>query len=944
MKLLRNFLAFPIAFLFLFSQTVTLCSQSGGAPEYKPTDPIPMDPAIITGKLENGLTYFIRKNSEPENRVELRLVVNAGSILENEKQLGLAHFCEHMAFNGTANFKKSELVDYLESIGTKFGAHLNAYTSFDETVYMLQIPTDDSVILDKGFRVLLDWAGGLSFDPEEVEKERGVVIEEWRLGQGAQMRMFKKLFPVLFGGSLYAERLPIGTKEILETFDHEVLKKFYRDWYRPELMAVIAVGDFKDAEAIRKRIETDFGKLTNPDDAPARVVTNIPDSRELKAGVATDKETPMTLVMLQYNHDVNVNKTIADYRTDLTRNLVTEMLNSRLAELAEKGDPPYIFAQSNYGGMVRTKTAWATFCMAQQDKVLAAAETLVRENERAKRHGFLESELERAKKSLLRSAQQEFKEQNQTESGNFASEYVSLYLEKEPVPGSQAHLEICNQLLPGIGLEEVNQLIRAMVRDENNSLIVMATDREGVSVPDSAEMPKIYKQVMESEIPPYTEVVDDAPLITTLPKPGKVKTIKGYDKPGAVEWVLENGAKVIIKPTDFKNDEIILRASSPGGFSRTPRSKVISARHAAGIVVSSGIGKFDETTLQKKLADKVVNVNPWIDETHEGFSGNCSPEDFETMLQLIHLYCTKPRQDQEAFESYLSKTKGMLETSTNSPEYHYRRAIVNTGGANDIRRRMLEVEDMDSIRLNDAYQFFYDRFSDVSDFTFVLTGNVDTAKAKSLIETYLGGIESFQRIESWKDFGIRPDSGIVDTVVRKGVEPKSMVSITFHGDLRWNSRRIYAMKAAASVLRIMLREALREEMGGTYFVISEANPDLFPDTTFEFTVGFGCAPENVDTMVKETFRMIDELVKEGPSMKNFQKVQETLKRSWETDQKENVFWARQLLNCTRTGADPNRIEEEQLQYERLIDKDIQHAAKEFLNRKQYYKVVLMPEL
>lgn len=940
MKLRFSLIAFALLTFLITSNSIS--AQSGGAPEFKLTDKIPVDPEVRMGTLPNGLKYYVRKNAEPENRAELRLAVNAGSILENEDQQGLAHFCEHMAFNGTENFKKSELVDYLESIGTKFGAHLNAYTSFDETVYMLQIPTDDKDIIDKGFLVLQDWASGVSFEDEEIDKERGVVIEEWRLGQGAQMRMLEKVLPVIFGGSLYAERMPIGKKDILETFKPEVLKKFYSDWYRPDLMAIVAVGDFEDIDAVEARIKKDFGGLENKK-GPERTVVEIEDYEGMKVAVAKDKEAPMTSIMLQYFHDPDKAESVEDFRNYIVRNLVQEMLNSRLSELTESSDPPFMFAQATHGQMIRSKAAWTTFCASGPDKVNAAVESLIRENERAKRHGFIESELERAKKSLLRQAEQFFKEKDQTASRNFAGEYVRNFLEEEPIPGSEDNYAIHQQVMPTITLAEVNAMAKKLVRDGNSAVMIMAPDREGVAVPTEDELLKLCEATAKADVEAYTEEVDDSPLIAEMPKPGKVEDEYEYKTSEIKKWKLANGATVLIKSTDFKNDEIIFRAISPGGHSKFSDDEFESAQFAAAIIASSGIGKIDQTTLDKKLADKVVSVRPWISETHEGFRGQCSPEDLEVLLQLVHLYCTKPRQDKEAFESFVKKTRGWMELQGNSPEYHFQKTINNTFGQDHPRRRMTEIEDFDKVNLGTAFRSFYDRFSDVSDFTFVFVGNIDEEKSKKLIESYIGGIESFAREESWVDHKIKPPTGVVEKVVKKGIEPKSMVSLTFHGDNRWNSKRAYNAKAAASVLQIMLREALREDMGGTYGVRASARAELIPDTAFTFRIGWGCAPENVDTMLEVAMGLINELKKEGPSMKNVGKVKETLRREWETNQKDNRFWARKMSDYVRYGGQLDRIAEHEERYERLNEKDIQHAAKEYLRGTNYIKVVLMPE-
>ena len=520
---------------------------------------IPFNPNVKTGTLSNGLKYYIQKNAKPEKRVELRLAVNAGSILENDDQLGLAHFTEHMCFNGTKNFKKNDIVNYLQSIGVKFGADLNAYTSFDETVYILPIPSDDKKILDQGFQILEDWAHNVTFEDEEIDKERGVVIEEWRTGRGASQRMRDKYFPVLLKDSRYAQRLPIGTKEILESFKYETVKKFYKDWYRPDLMAVIVVGDIDIAE-MEAKIKAHFGKIEATKNPLERKEYNIPDHKETLISIATDKEAPFTQVQLYYKHPEIEMKTLADYRSGIIRRLYNGMLNQRLEELSQSAEPPFIYGYTYYGGFIRSKSAYQSFASVSQDGIIKGLKALLAENQRVQEYGFNASELERYKKEILRSYEKSYNERDKTESANYVYQYINHFLKGEPTPGIEWEYDFLQKVLPSITVEEINQLPKKWISDENRVVIITAPDKEGVNIPTEEEIKAVLKEAESMNITAYEDKVNEEPLIAQTPKAGKVTKETKIAALGATELTLSNGLKVILKPTDFKNDEIMMTA------------------------------------------------------------------------------------------------------------------------------------------------------------------------------------------------------------------------------------------------------------------------------------------------------------------------------------------------------------------------------------------------
>ncbi|NJK86084.1 MAG: insulinase family protein [Bacteroidales bacterium] len=694
---------------------------------------LPVDENVKIGKLKNGFTYYIRKNSKPEDRVEMRLAVKAGSVLEDEDQKGLAHFVEHMAFNGTENFEKNELIHYLQSLGVQFGPEINAYTSFDETVYMLTLPSDSQNIVNTGYQVMEDWAHGLSFNPDEVNNERGVIVEEWRLGRGAQQRMLEENLPVILKGSKYAERLPIGEKEIIENAPVETLKRFYNDWYRPELMAFIVVGDIDPAEAEAK-IKEHFSDIKTPKKSRKRFYYDIPSHAETLVTIATDKEAPLSTVSLYYKMESEDFITYNDYRKQVLYSLFTGMLNIRLNELRQKADPPFINAGVYFGNfLAKDKDVFATTALAGDKGIEEAFKAILTENQRVKRFGFTEGELERYKKILLNNYESAYKEKDKTESENYADEYVRNFLEEEPIPGITFEYEYVKEQLPGISLSEVNSLIDKLIPSTDRVIVVNAPEKEEIKVPSEETLLSVLTNVEKTELTAYEDKISGEELLSEIPEKGRVLFTKKVDEIGSVELKLSNGAKVILKPTDFKNDEVIMRAESWGGQSLYPLEDDMSAKHAAAIINESGVGEYSKTDLQKLLAGKTVSVSPYISLYSEGISGSASPKDLETMFQLLHLYFTSPRKDQSSFESYISKQKAYYKNMLASPVQYFVDKYNQIKAGNNPRANTIPQEDeWNEINFDRVYEIYNDRFADASDFVFYIVGSFNPDSIKPL--------------------------------------------------------------------------------------------------------------------------------------------------------------------------------------------------------------------
>lgn len=907
-----------------------------------PTDRLPVDPNVTVGRLPNGLTYYIRVNKKPEARAELRLAVNAGSVLEDEKQLGLAHFVEHMAFNGTRNFAKHDLINYLESIGMRFGADLNAYTSFDETVYMLTIPTDTGKALEKGVQILEDWAHNVTFVPAEIEKERGVVIEEWRLGQGAEERMRDKYFPVLFRGSQYAVRLPIGTKTNLETFKHEDLLRFYRTYYRPELMAVIAIGDF-DKNRVEQLIQTHFGSIPASRNATPRASFPVPDHDSTLIAVTTDKEATMSTVSVYYKLPLEQGNTVADYRALLVERLFSQILNARLRELTQQANPPFIGASAAQGRLIRTKEAFFLSAETKDDEILRGLETVLTEAARVQRFGFAATEVDRAKQNALRFMEAAYAEREKTESGDYAEEYVNAFLEAEPIPGVERELELTRQLLPTITAAEVNALIKKWMIDRNRVVVVQAPEKEGVKVPTTAEILAVFNNVQRKDIVAYQDEVASDKLVEKLPPAGRVVSEKKHAAAGVTEWQLSNGARVLLKPTDYQADEIVMRAYSPGGSSLVSDKDYLSAAFATTLASQSGFGAFSSTQLTKALAGKVARVSPYIDDMDEGLTGSASPRDFETMLQLSYLMMTDARRDSAMYASLKTRFAAVLENQSRDPESAFRDTLGVTLAQYHFRARPFTPVLLNEIDMERSLRIYQERFANASDFTFVFVGNFSPDSIKPLIEKYIGALPGSGAKEKGRDVGVRPPTGVIEKTVRRGVEPKSTTEIVFTGPFEYTLPNRLGLSLMTEVLDIRLRDVLREDLSGTYGASVSSAATREPTPRYSVTISFGADPQRLESLTKTVFEQIDKLKKAPPTAEELSKVRETQRREWETNLKRNAYWASQIAARDRIGEPLGDILTFPQRLDTATPAMLQSAAQRYLRVDNYVRVSLYPE-
>jgi zinc protease len=731
----------------------------------------------------------------------------------------------------------------------------------------------------------------------------------------------------------------------LENFEYATLERFYEDWYRPDLMAIVVVGDVEPAE-VEQEIKERFSDLKAPENVKNRDLFDIPYHEDTKVSIVTDPEATYNQFILFYKQQGRPEaiKTLKDYRESIIHSLFTGMLNERLAELTQKADPPFMYAGGSYGTVFRAIEAFSQSAVVPENGIKRGMRTLLEQNEKVRQYGFTQAELDRYKKQMLTQYEQSFNEREKTESEVYAAEYIRNFLEEEAIPGIAFEYEFMKEYLPGITLEEVNELTDEWIKDENRVVVVMAPEKEGVEVPSEDEVRAILEEMKNVEVTAYEdEAVPDA-LMASLPQVSEITNEQVLEDIGVTEFTLENGVKVVLKPTDFKADEILMSASSPGGHSLYDMDMYYSASNSDGIVAQSGVKDFSVTVLDKYLADKNASVSPYIGSLTEGFSGSSTPKDVETMLQLTHLYFTAPRQDQEAFQSYISKNKAIYANLLSNPQYYYQDKLSRILSQDHPRGGGYPTqEDWEKVDFEEAFAAYNDRFADASDFTFFFVGNFDVEEMKTVTAQYLGSLPDIDREESWQDLGIRPPSGVVDEKVYKGTDPKSMVNIIFNGEFEYDRKEAYELNALVQALNIKLIEEIREKKSGVYSIGASANPSKYPYEHYSIRIGFPCAPENVEDLTEAVFAEVKKMKENGPTEEDLKKVKETQRRDMETNLKENRYWLRTLQQAYFLDQDPTKVLDYEESIESLTAEGLKEVANKYFNFDSYVRVVLLPE-
>lgn len=853
------------------------------------------DPKVKIGKLDNGLTYYIRENSYPKDRVEFRLAVNAGSNQENDEQQGLAHFTEHMAFNGIEGFPSNSVVDHLRSKGVVFGADLNAYTSFDETVYMIPMPTDDPGNIDLGLKILRGWAAGLLYDHKEIDEERGVIIEEYRLGLGADDRMRKEYWPVLMKDSRYADRMPIGKLDILQTFDYQVIKDFYHDWYRPDLQAIIVVGDINAAE-VEAKIKTMFGNIPAKQNPRKKEIYGIGVNKEPLVAVCTDKEATGNQIMLIRKHKHVPMKTIGDFRQQLCIDLYNTMYDARFEEMTQNPKCPFLQASAGYGDFIGNTDAYAASAIAKENRIPEALSVLIQEDNRVLKYGFLQTELDRAKEELLENYDRAAKEVDKTESAKFASQYVNNFLRQDPIPGAKRENTYAKKLIEGISLEEVNALAKNWITEENTVAIVTAPEKESVTVPSKDEIVAILNDKSLANVESYVDTYKDQEIVEkeTL-KPGKIVSTEKIETVGAEKWTLSNGITVYLKKTEYKNDEILFSASSKGGKTLYPVEDLASADFAAEIIDRGGIASLDYNSLMKKMKGKNVGVSPSISLLTEGFSGSSTPKDLEFFFQYLNAFFTNPRIDENAFQLVMDETREQIKMITAQPMYKFIGKFLEAAMNYDpYMKQAFSYDDeyFAQVDFNRAVQIYKERFANPADFNFFFVGNYDEKEMKEFVELYLGSLKTDPNKKENYDINVlkpRPDKTTTQTVYA-GTEEQGWMGMYICNPIDWSYRNSIIADMIGEALDIQFVKIVREKMGDVYSPMVQMGASKLPRPEMTLMILLGCDPSKTDKLADASLKILNDFKVKGPDKKTMDLVKKQMLSTRAKNIQTNRFW------------------------------------------------------
>ncbi len=905
---------------------------------------IPTDTAFIKGKLANGLTYYIRHNEKPEDKLVLRLVVNAGSILETDKQQGLAHYLEHMAFNGTEHFPKNELVSYLQSVGLEFGADLNAHTGFDETVFMLPIPTDKDSLVNSGFTVLSDWTQNMNLKTDDIHAELGVILSEKRQrGNNAQERIQDQIIPVLFSGSHYKDRLPIGKVSVLKTFDPNELRTFYKKWYRPDLCAVIAVGDC-DVKFIEKQIKEAFGNWKAPKDEAERKFYPVPDNKGTLFDVALDKELSKTVLEIIYKKPKDTMRTVGDFKKGILRDVYTTLLNQRLNEIRQKKGAPFIYASNGFASMTRTKRSYKVGAFAFKGQIERAYKGLYREMRRMKAFGVTQAELDRYKKDYLNGIDRRYGERNKTNSDKYVGEAQSNFLSGSPLFSIADRKALAYQIVPAITANEVNRIGADTYTPENRIAIVVGPEEEGLRYPDKDAFLRWGREVDREVLKPYREAVKATPLFTQIDKPGTIVKEKRNKKFDFTELTLSNGVKVFLKSTNFKNNAISFYGFSKGGSSLLNDAQAFSAVYLNDLIRSMGLGDRNKTQFQRDLAGKNAQVRLNLYRMQETISGSSDIKDFETLLKMAHDYFSKVNFDKETFDSYMAGEKSLSENRLKVPETFFNDEVGKILTQNHPRRdRFYTPQEIDSVSFNDIEQVYKERFAATGAFHFFLVGNLDIEKSKPLIAKYLGSLPNLNRNEKGKDLGIRPPKGKVEKTIYYGSENKARVFLDFTGAEPYSQRKDEIIHTLGKVVEIRLLETLREKMGGVYTPYVSGRMDREPYSNYDFVIYFDSDLSQADTLIQVTWSILDKIKNGEIKPEDLDKVKVEKLQNLKEAQEKNGYWMDQLADSDYFGMRMETYEKQQKRIQSVTPKDLIKAAEKIFDKNAYIQVMLLPE-
>lgn len=933
---------------------IMLCGSFQLASAQMQMPPIPVDKDVRIGHLDNGLTYYIRHNALPEHRVEFHIAQKVGSILEEPQQRGLAHFLEHMAFNGTKNFPGDEkglgIVQWCETKGIKFGVNLNAYTSVDQTVYRISnVPTDDQSVVDSCLLILHDWSNAVLLSDKEIDKERGVIHEEWRSRNSGIMRLYTEAQAVMYPGDKYADCMPIGSIDVIDNFPYQAIRDYYAKWYRPDLQGIIIVGDI-DVDQMEAKIKSVFADVKKPVNPAERVYYPVADNQEPLVYIGKDKEIDDPTIEIYFKQDPtpdSIKGNMAYLLQQYMLSMTTSMLNSRLNELRQSANPPFIYAGCYYGNyfLAQTKDAFTLSISSKAEGINEALKAGLTELERVRRYGFTESEYERARANYLQRLESAYNEREKTKNDSYVNEYINHFLMAEPIPGIEFEYTTMNQIAPNIPVMAINQAIQqgGLLPDNNQVVFIAAPEKEGIVCPTKEEVIAQLKGMKDLKVEAYVDKVSNEPLMKEAPKGGKIVSENTNAIYGTTELALSNGVKVYIKKTDFKADEIQMKGVSLGGTSLFPDNDKLEMSYLNSVIQAGGLGNFSKVDLTKMLAGKKVSVNAAVGANTEGITGSCSPKDFETMMQLTYLSFTAPRKDMDAFASLKSRIKAQLESAESNPLSSINDTIQKMMYGYHPRYFSMKPEMVDQINYDRIIEMYKDRFADASDFRFFLVGNVDIEKVKPLIEQYLGALPSTGRKETFRDNHMDIAKGMLEnTYAKEQQTPMATVFMLYSGKCKYDLKDNLLMSFLTQALDMVYTEEVREKEGGTYGVSSYGQLSKHPNEKFMLQIVYQTDPAKKDHLNGIIDAQMKKMASEGPTEEHLQKIKEYMLKKYKDNQKENGYWLNNLDEYFYTGVDYTQGYEEAVN--NITVKDVQKFAADLVNQGNKITVVMtVPE-
>lgn len=926
------------------SSTIPGSTEIVWTKQHADTTALPLDKSVRYGKLPNGLAYYIRKNTEPQERVFMYLVNNVGSILENEQQRGLAHFLEHMAFNGTTHYPNNTLVDYLQKNGISFGADINAYTSFNETVYQLQLPSNDSKLVNNGFQILQDWAQGISLEHSEIDKERGVIMEEKRAGKSLNERIQDKTLPVALNHSLYAQRIPIGTEQVIQHFPYQEIENFYKNWYRPNLQAVIVVGDI-DVDQTEQLLKKQFSALKNPNKPTPRQEYTIPLKGKNQFMVVTDPEITSTSIDISIKFPERKLKSAADFKQAIVKALFNDMMAGRYNPIFRTANPPFLGGGASLGGFMGGLDVFTIQISAKPGRLKEGFDAVWREIFRAKQLGFTATELQRAKDSYRSQMENLLEEKDKIASSQYVQEYIQHFLNGVASPGIDHEMKLINEILPDISLSDIQQLVQQYLKDSDRDIIILAPEAEKATLPNEADMASWINTLSKEKQTAFTEESNDLPLLKHKVQGGTIVKEEKDSTLGTTTLTLNNNIKVLLKPTNYQNNQISFQGFSYGGTSIYDDKDFQSATNAVGLVGASGLGNYTADQFEKSLAGRTASASPFISETAQGVSGYSNNKDLELALEMMYGYFTEPRLDTAIVAGILANAKDGLKDRDKNGDAVFQDSVMALLSGNNIRRTGITLDKINAIHPQRALDIYKERFADASGYSFTFVGSIDTEKIKPLIAKYIGGLPSSgQQTATYRNLHINIPAGKIEKKFALSKEEKAMVYLVLSGEYDYNEQHNIALQAFREVLEIRLLERLREEEGGVYSPSIQMDYNKLPDARYTLTVGFSCSVANADKLAQYSIEEIEKLKKEGPSAENLGKFKANDKLNYEAAIKTNDFWSNYLYSNLYNGDDMHRIFQRSTLRDNLNPDTVKEVAQRFINDKNVIKIVQLPEV